>query len=585
MGYVMDLSPSPRLSDLPQISIATREQTLVGKAKERGYVTFEEVQALYPDGDEYLDAIDALLLQLVEMGVAPVSAASVRPVVESIAAAQKREAISPAKIKTHDLLDPVDLYLEEIRQFPILTRDQEMWIGIAMECPGLTIDNPEPSGSRGGAQTLEAFFRQLLKLAAREGARVLKILAYTHNHSPSSKFSKELGDLVQEVQQRRQGKERQEDSVLSQLMEWCPEKAHSNLFDLCVYLWALPMSALLFLQRGITGRKDLPSSEQETALCRHDQRSQLSQEVREIRRHAEQAKRTLVMHNLRLITSVAWRYQNQGLHILDLYQEGNLGLIKAVERFDYRQGNKFSTYATWWIRQSITRAIADQCRTIRLPVHMHEALCRIHRAEDTLREELGREPNARELAERCEMSPREVKQALNREPRICSLDSLLCCSEFPLDSFSPEVGFVQLRPCPIRQYAEHLCLYDGSNRDDDFECPPCVFGQKTPDQLAAEESVDYSMLMLGVSSSYEPSPDRVVARQLAEDLDRVLDGLSKRQRLVIRRRFGLADGRVYTLEEIGKELGVTRERIRQIETQALKRLRHPARTRKMRHYL
>ena len=578
----MNLSTGSRLSDLTRAPIAAREQTLVDKAKERGYVTFEEVQALYPSGDEYLDAIDALLLQLVEVGVAPVSAASVQPVVEAISAAQRRETVRPAK--THDLLDPVDLYLEEIRQFPILTRDQEIWIGIAMECPGLTIDNPELSGGGSGAQTLEAFFRQLLRLAAREGAHVLKILAYTHNHSPSSKFSKELGDLVQEVQQRRQGKERQEDSVLSQLMEWCPEKAHSSLFNLCVYLWALPTSALLFLQRGILGKRSFPE-EQANALYHRDERSQLNQESGEIRRRAEQAKCTLVMHNLRLVTSIAWRYQNQGLHILDLYQEGNLGLIKAVEKFDYRQGNRFSTYATRLIRQSIARAIADQCRTIRLPVHMHDVLRRIHRAEDALREGLGREPNTSELAERCEISPQEVKRALKREPKTCSLDSLLCCSEFPLYWAGPGIGFVQPRPCPMRLYAERMCIYGTDNRDDDFDCPPCLLGQETLEDLAAEENVGYSTLMLSVSSSYEPSPDRVVARQLPGDLDRVLDDLTERQRLVIERRFGLADGRVYTLEEIGKELGVTRERIRQIEGRALKRLQHPARTRKLRRYL
>jgi len=589
---VMDLFSSPRLSDLPQISIATREQTLINKARERGYVTFEEVQALYPDGDEYLDAIDALLLRLVEIGVAPVSAASVQPIAEAIAAAQRRKAVSLTKTRTRDLLDPVDLYLEEIRQFPILTRDQERWLGIAMECPRLTLDSPELSDSGSAVQAFEVFFEKLLKLAARESARVLKMLAYTHSHYHSSKFSKELGHLIQEVQLRRQGKEgdgrRQGkegdgDSVLSQFIEWCPEKAHSNLFDLCVYLWALPTPALLLLQRGVLGKRSLPE-EQANALSHRDERSQLDQEVGEIRRRAEQAKRTLILHNLRLVTSIAWRYQNQGLHILDLCQEGNIGLIKAVERFDYRQGNKFSTYAVWWIRQSITRAIADQCRTIRLPVHMHETLCRIHRAEDALREELGREPNARELAERCELSPKEVKRALNREPRMCSLDSLLCCSEFPLDWFGHKVGFKQLRPCPIRQYAERLWLYDGPNRDDDFECPPCIFGQKTSDELAAEESVDYSMLMLGASSSREPS-DRIVTRQIRGALDGVLGDLADRERLVIEKRFGLGDDQVYTLEEIGRDFGLTRERIRQIESRAMRLLRHPARKRKLRNYL
>jgi len=554
---------------------------LVNKAKERGYVTFEEVQALYPDSDEYLDAVDALLLRLVEVGVAPVSAASVQPVVEAIAAAQRPESVSTAK--THALLDTVDLYLEEIRRFPLLTRDEERWLGIAMECPTLTIDNLELSGSESGAQTLETFFRRLLELAAREGARVLETLTYAYNHISPSKFSKELGDLIQEAQLRRQGRERQEDSVLSQLVEWCPENAHDSLFDLCVYLWALPYSELQFIHKHVLSKMTFPSRYK---IRRHrlSDDNQLGQVVNEIRQCADQAKRALVLHNLRLVTSVAWRYRDQGLHILDLYQEGNLGLIKAVERFDYRQGNRFSTYATWWIRQSITRAVADQCRTIRLPVHMHDILRRIHRMEHVLREELCREPSTSELAERCEMSPREVERALKREPKICSLDSLLCCSEFPLEWIGPKTGFVQLHPCPARQYAEYRQLSDSGDRDDGFECPPCMLGQRKLDELAAEENVDYSMLMLGASSSYNPI-DRVTICQLEEDLDTVLGDLTKRERLVIAKRFGLADGWDYTLEEIGEELEVTRERVRQLETRALTKLGHPARRKTLRDYL
>ncbi len=577
----MDLSPDSRLSDLTRVPIAIREQRLVEEAKQRGYVTFEEVQALYPAGDKYLDAIDALLVRLIEIGVTPISAASVRSAIEAIAAAQRREVVRPAEIETYAPLDLVDLYLEEIRQFSVLTRDQEMWLGIAMECPNLTLDNPELPGSGDVMQTSETFFGQLLNLAAGEGKRVKRIIS--HNGYPTSKVSEEFGRLIQEVQMRQQGNRRSKGSVLSQLIEWCPEEKRDSLFNLCAYLWALPTSTLQFLQKHILSHGFFPSG-QTAARYSLDECSPLSQEVREIRRCAEWAKCTLILHNLRLVTSIAWRYQNQGLHILDLYQEGNLGLIRAVEKFDYRQGNRFSTYATWWIRQSITRAIADQCRAIRLPVHMHDTLRRIHRTEDTLREELGREPSTGELAERCEMSPQEVKRALKREPRICSLDSLLCCSEFPLDWAGSSIGFVQLRPCPTRQYAEHLCLGGIDNGDDDFECPPCVFAQKTLDELAVEENVDYSMLMLGASSSHRPS-DRIVTHQLRGDLDRVLSDLTERQRLVIERRFGLADGRVYTLEEIGEELGLTRERIRQIECRALKRLQHPARTRKLRHYL
>jgi RNA polymerase sigma factor (sigma-70 family) len=567
------------------MSIAAREQRLISEAKERGYVTFEEVQALYPAGDEYLDAVDALLVRLIEEGVAPVPAASVQPAVEAIAAAQRREAVGITRTKIYAPLDPVGLYLAEIKQFPVLTRNQERWLGIAMECPKLTLDNPKLLGPDGGviAQSLEMFFRQVLRLAAREGAYVLEILPHTHRERPFSENSGEGGRLIQEVQEHRQGNRRRKRSVLARLLKRCPERYHDHLFNLCVYLWALPTSALQFL-RTHSLRKGCFPSEQMTARYHLDERSQLSQKVGEIRQRAEQARLVLILRSLRLVTSVAWRYKDKGLPILDLYQEGNLGLLKAVEGFDYRQGNRFSTYAVWWIRQSIVRAIADQSRLIRLPVHIQETLNMIRRTQDTLEEELGREPDIGELAEQCEMSPQKLRRTLKKEPGICSLDSLLCCPEFPLRWDDVEAVFVQARPCPVRQYAQRFCLYSLDSQDDDFECPPCVFGQRTPDELAAEENVDYSMLTLDAFSSHEPSLDTVLIRQLPEDLDRFLGGLTERQRQVIEKRFGLADGWEYTLEEVGRELGVTRERIRQIEAKALKWLRHPERRARLRHY-
>jgi len=262
-----------------------------------------------------------------------------------------------------------------------------------------------------------------------------------------------------------------------------------------------------------------------------------------------------------------------------------MGLIKAVERFDPSQGNKFSTYAVWWIRQSVTRAIAEQCRTIRLPVHMHDALHRIHRAEDALEEELGREPSIRELAQQCGMSPRKVRQVLKREPKVCSLDSLLCCSEFPLDWVGPRLGFVQIRPCPTRQLAERLYATSGESSDDSFEYPPCILEQKMPNEIAVDESVDYSMLMFSMSLSHRPGLDPVAAPMLSENLERVLRCLTKRERFVIKGRFGLSDGQDYTLEELGEELGVTRERVRQIENKALKKLGRPKWRRILRDYL
>jgi len=607
MGLMVDRPPSSPLLNPAQASITARAQALIEGAKDKGYVTFEEVQALYPPGDKYLDAIDALLMQLIEQGVTPVSATSVQLVVEAIAATRQREAAAVTETETYIPLDIAGLYLGEIRQFPVLTHDQERWLGIAMECPRITLDNPELLGSRDTNQTFDAFFGQLLRWASSEGRRVRRMLIPDSYSYPQ--ISEALGSLIQEVPLWQHDDQRCRSSILSNLIEWCPGQAHDSLFNLCAYLYALPAPALRFLEEYTLSNGTFPAKPAIRRFCL-DGCSELSLEAEEIPHRAEQAKRTLMLHNLRLVASVAWRYQNQGLSILDLYQEGNLGLIKAVEAFDYRQGNRFSTYATWWIRQSITRAIADQCRTIRLPVHMHDFLDKIHRAEGALRVELGREPTTKELADRCEMPPRTLKQVLQREPHICSLDSLVCCPEFPLDWIGPKVGFTQARPCPVRQRAERLWAV-GSDHNDDFEYPPCISWRETPDELAiegangsmltlddsstqertleelaVEENVDYSMLMLSASHLSEPSPDRMLAPQLLkETLNGPLGDLTDRERLVIERRFGLLDGQDRTLEEIGKELGLTRERIRQIEGMALRKLRHPTYKRALRDYL
>lgn len=567
----MVVSTSLRSSDLTQVPIAAREEKLISEAKERGYVTFEEVQALYPASDEYLDAADAFLIRLIDIGIALVSAASVKPVVEAIAAEQRHKDVITARTKAYSPLDPVNLYLEEIRQLPVLTRNQERWLGIAMECPKLTINNAGLS-SRGRAKSLEVLFRRLLIRVLEEGRRIRQ-LVFQNGYS-RLKVSDELGYLIQEVQMRRQDNQSARVSTLPRLMAWCPKQAHNRLFDFCGYLCALPMPVLQSLQKHILSRRTFP----EKKTLAHYPLEDLNQEVKEIRRRAEQAKQTMIVHNLRLVASVAGRFRNQGVPILDLYQEGNLGLIDAARKFDYRQGWKFSTYATWWIRQKVSRAIADQSRLIRLPVHMHELLSRIRKAQDALRVELSREPNLNELAERCRISPQQAKMALKREPRICSLDSSLCCPEFPLVWVSQESGFTQKSPCPVRKAAEQRYVYYVDTLYDASECPPCVLNQKASEDLAKEQNVDYSMLMH--SCSWPGNLDTAAAADLIllrQELENALTRLTKRERSVIMKRFGLFDGQVHSLEEIGQEFNVTRERIRQLEGRALLRLKRQPR--------
>jgi RNA polymerase primary sigma factor len=275
------------------------------------------------------------------------------------------------------------------------------------------------------------------------------------------------------------------------------------------------------VEQGLAADERLSFCEEETALL--IDREGIARDER-LRREGMVAKRILVEANLRLVVSIAKRYRNRGMAFLDLIQEGNLGLMRAVEKFDYTKGFKFSTYATWWIRQAITRAIADQARTIRIPVHMVDIINKVMRAQRQLLQDLGREPSVEEVAERAEMTPEKVREILRVSQETVSLEQPMGDDDFSLSDLIEDEGAI------------------------------------APSEAAARA-------------------------MLNEAVNEALSELSERERRVVRLRFGLDDGQMRTLEEVGKEFGVTRERIRQIESKTLAKLRHPMHSGHLRDYL
>jgi len=307
--------------------------------------------------------------------------------------------------------------------------------------------------------------------------------------------------------------------------------SRDNIGLRAVYDWSRDAVAYPALQRWIESGHDVDLLRRLGFDPEVPANTKLAHRRGELVRIGRDAREQLTSANLRLVVSIAKKYIGRGMSFLDLIQEGNIGLIRAVEKFDYEKGYKFSTYATWWIRQAITRAIADQARTIRIPVHMVETINRLIRVSRTLLQELGREPTVEEIAEAMSkgqevvVTPEKVREIIKVSQEPVSLET------------------------PI--------------------------GEEEDSHLG-----DLSKI-----GALWPRPRRPSHQLLKEQVEAVLDSLTGRERRVLQLRFGLEDGRARTLEEVGKEFNVTRERIRQIEAKALRKLRHPSRSRKLKDYL
>jgi RNA polymerase primary sigma factor len=455
--------------------------------------------------------------------------------------------------------DPVRMYLKEIGKVPLLNAEEEVVLAKAIELGEQIIDEPhkavlsvwEWTRNKTESKTREKHPQHVLPyrdeserivlgaFAAAEKDGVLqqtpdfhfvkaqrsaetdqtkatikeaKQLAAAYNESPNAVTFTELVDFAFKAVHTSDA-EAHDNPALRALYEWTRETAHEALRR-----WIFGgHDAELMAEMGWT-------PEQDTSLKPRDRRGVLVRIGREGREQLTSA-------NLRLVVSIAKKYIGRGMSFLDLIQEGNIGLIRAVEKFDYEKGFKFSTYATWWIRQAITRAIADQARTIRIPVHMVETINRLIRVSRGLLQELGREPTVEEIAE-----------AMSRGQEVV------------------------VTPDKVRE------IIKVSQEPVSLETP---IGEEEDSHLG-DFIEDRAALAPAEAASHQ---------LLKEQVEAVLDSLSGRERRVLQLRFGLEDGRARTLEEVGKEFNVTRERIRQIEAKALRKLRHPSRSRKLKDYL
>jgi RNA polymerase primary sigma factor len=530
------------------VEVQARIRELIKLAKEQGYLTFDDLNEALPEGITDADELDLILTSLRRLEIDIIEASEVdryRDGKKDVDDEEEEEE-GRATPKVDILDDPVRMYLKQMGQVPLLTRDQEVQISKRIEEAEAMV---QKQLSRFGfvarghldlaekliegrerfdrvildkkIESRERYMKHLPRLCKQVGQLSVSINRHFSEVGLSKKTSQKGRALqrtmatLQKIYPRFYFKQR----VTEEFVHLADEAHHTSL-----YL----QTELAKNPRGKKRRLQLENKMRDLEASLWFSLSDYSEEYRTLKtwlRQAFKAKTEMVEANLRLVISIAKKYTNRGLSFLDLIQEGNMGLMKAVEKFEYRRGYKFSTYATWWIRQAITRSIADQARTIRIPVHMIETINKLLRVQKQLVQEYGREPTPEEVAEEVLLPVDRVRAVLKMAQQPISLQS------------------------PVGESEE------------------TNFGDFIEDR-GAENPSDMTAIVL-----------------LKEKIKDVLETLTDRERQVLEQRFGLVDGYSRTLEEVGRQFQVTRERIRQIEAKALRKMRHPTRIRQLEGFL